>query len=120
MLTIRNAQMTVFVNGSRRELEARLATHVTRHFPQSAQPQAPDALQARVAQALDRALEHGFSARDDVFSFVSLAFALGPHFDRDPALPWVTPHLRSGQRPEVRMANLCAAAIDYLKTLPAA
>jgi hypothetical protein len=110
--------LTLFEARSRLDLEASLAAHVGRHFSPAALGLANDDLEAGIAQAVDRALEHGFAARDDVFSFVSLACALGPDFDRDPGLPWVLPHLRSGQRPEVRMADLCTAAIEHLQAVP--
>ncbi len=116
MLTIRASQMRVFDLQMKAELERQVAEHAKAHFPQAVQALGAGQLAERAALGVSRAREHGFESRAELFSYVNLMFVLGPDFDRDPALPWVQAPLRSGQRPELRMAALHAAALDHLGT----
>ena len=75
-----------------------------------------DALDELILEACERARSYGISTQKDVCKFLNLMFTFGRHFDTDPALPWVSPFLRSKSKAQgtLRINRLCRQALEHI------
>jgi hypothetical protein len=114
MLVIRREQMQTLEAA---QFTAWVTQHVQRFFPESCAKLGPAATAQAVADGLARAREYGFSEPADACRFVDMVFALGPEFDRDPALPWAAELLAADDvtDPTERMDLLTLATKNHLR-----
>ncbi|MEM7154398.1 MAG: hypothetical protein AAF799_16245 [Myxococcota bacterium] len=98
------------------EFRRQAAAHVRRHFPEAG---AMDevALDELIIGACVRAAGYGISTQQDVCKYLNLMFTFGRNFDTDPALPWVTPLLRSKSKAQgtLRINRLCRQALEHIE-----
>jgi hypothetical protein len=105
-------QMRAMAGDARESYAARVATETGVRFPAAAARLGPDGLRSACAQAIEHGRELGLESELDLYRFTCLAFALGPRFDEDPALPWAGATLRSGLlgEPSRRLSRTYALA----------
>jgi hypothetical protein len=79
---------------SRRSFEKRLCKWAVDVYPLECWGQPPEAIAARVREAVDRALSYGIGREPDVAEFVRFSFELGRNFCEDARYSWVRAILR--------------------------
>lgn len=89
MLRIRKAQMEALSRAVAGDYEDRMVTHLARFFPEESSALGEGAVRERIRLGVARAAAHGVDGERDVCLFLNLMIALGPDFNRDPALPEV-------------------------------
>ena len=77
-------------------------------------------LSAFIAKGMRTARGYGFVTAEDICQYIDLMCALGPDFDRDPAISWARDLLTDPgiAEPAVRMDLLVDAAHDHQQHMP--
>jgi hypothetical protein len=114
MLKLYPDQTEAFARASVRDYESRMAAHLRRYFPDESRALGPDGLAAHIRHGLARARVHGLVEEHDVALYLNLTVALGPDFDRDPALPWARAALEDPALPDPswRMGRLYRITVE--------
>ncbi len=108
MLVIRDKQIEALEHGV---FIGWLGKHLLKFFPERCGELGAEGVARAMADGIARARSYGFREQGDLSRYMDVAFALGPGFDRDAALPWVREHLVAGanDNPTERMNALVAA-----------
>jgi hypothetical protein len=93
MLTIRDAQMQSLRTSLTNDVEDELFEDVKRFFQERHTFLGDVHTRAAVRHGMERAAHHGFSSMRGLALYVTLAFVLGSHFDKNPLYPWVHKNL---------------------------
>ena len=114
MLTIRRSQIDALGVAMMQRFEDQLLGKMETVFSRETDRLGDDGMRAVVHLGMARARGHGFSADEDIFAFVALAFMLGTNFDEDPQLPWAVEALHAAGSSEARAKALYARAMLHL------
>jgi hypothetical protein len=106
MLIIREAQMEAFAAEARRDLAWQLLTPVRASLAARVAGLSDEELAIELERCVEHAERHGFSSPREIFQFAVARLILGPRFDRDPALHWVTAVLDSAATPREKLTRL--------------
>ncbi|HEV7239215.1 MAG TPA: hypothetical protein VGQ36_08250 [Thermoanaerobaculia bacterium] len=94
MLHLRPEQLAALGRDARERFAGELSAFLREKFPSVVASLTQNELLRRVRVSMERAASHGLARRADVRSFVTFAFAIGPAFDRHPAVEAVLRDLR--------------------------
>lgn len=117
MLLIRDSQMEAFRRAALERTELDLVRHFTRFYPRECLYAGGDGpVLTLVRRAIERAAEHGYTGRGQIYLYTGLMFMLGDRFDRDPQIPWAGAQLDdvSIPNPTLRIEELYKTAVNYL------
>jgi hypothetical protein len=113
MLVLRDQQLKAL---ARATLPRWIEDHVKRFFPLECAALGEAGLRERVHEGIARAVSHGFETEAHISKYVDVMFAVGPDFDRDPALSWPQPILSDrGAAPGARIDRLLEAASRHMQ-----
>lgn len=95
MLTIRDEQVDVLSEGSRKRYQDGRVRHVREIFPEEFKKLGEEAVRSLVRDGMSRAFRHGITAERDVARFIDLMFLVSEDFDDAPDDSWLARTLRS-------------------------
>jgi hypothetical protein len=98
---IRSSQIEQLDRVQEERFEARLAAHLTEHFPEPAGELGPDGVLAAIRHGVRKARGYGIETERDLCKYLDLMFVFGRDFDDDPSLPWASRVLRAPSPPDV-------------------
>jgi hypothetical protein len=112
MLIVTPQQMQAL---SRDMFNSWMVEHLAEFFGEETAALDEDEIRERISAAVERARQHGFQNEVEWCRYVDLSFVLGPAFDQDPDLPWVSEILSDGRvtSSAMRMELLYEAAQDH-------
>lgn len=118
MLIIRQNQLDLFDKRAGHEYEERLHTRLWKRYPEEAHALGEQPLRNLIRRGVSRSKQYGLESERDVALFVDLMLFLGPRFDQDPGLPWVSEILNDEYiiDPGLRIDTLHENAIQWLET----
>jgi hypothetical protein len=116
MLTIREAQMSVFRGQAADRFDRRMLAALVRSFPRDRARLGDGALLALARRGRERAALQGWRTEQAVYLFLTLALMFGIGFDSDPQLPWMQQALvaEPDADPVSHLFEVHARALDQL------
>lgn len=93
MLRIRDEQVQSLRKSLSQDVEDELLDDVKRYFQERNSYLGDTQTRIAVRHAMERASHYGFSSLRGLALYVTLAFVLGSHFDKNPLYPWVHKNL---------------------------
>jgi len=109
VITISDRQMRALNAARRRQYEDKVLRHVSFYFPEQFEKLGEQGVRDLVPLGIGKCKIYGITRECDVTDFVALMVVLGPDFDNDPELPWVSEMLEGeGLDPDAKMASLYA------------
>jgi hypothetical protein len=113
VLTIRRAQMDVFVAAARERFVNEMVEHVKRYFPSQYRKLGDAGLRNTLTETVHKAKTYGFSSKRDVCKFINVAMMFGPDFDR--SLPLFPTILAGPEHPSIKARRLSEASLAIYK-----
>jgi hypothetical protein len=93
MLRIRDEQMQSLRKSLTEDVEDELFEDVKRYFKERHTAVGDAQTRVAVRHGMERAAHYGFSSLRGLALYVTLAFVLGSHFDKNPLYPWAQKNL---------------------------
>jgi hypothetical protein len=108
--------MTTLDRIPRMQFEAELVRHFFAFYPRDCRLAGEAQVHEIVQLGIERAMAHGYRARNAVGLYINLMFSLGSRFDEDPQIPWARQQLGddSVEEPLERMQRLFRTTEEYL------
>lgn len=94
-MVIRTNQIQPFEHAGERSFHDRMVVHLQTHFPVHSQALGEPGVREVVAYGIERSRQYQIATERDVCKYISLMFAFGRDFDRDPKLPWAADILQN-------------------------
>ena len=88
MIAVRDAQIKEMAAGRRASFIDRMVVHLRTHFPKHSEKVDEPTARRVIEYGITQAAAYGIETERDVCKFITLMWAFGHNFDRNPALPW--------------------------------